>query len=196
MDKYSQNDEQKYILEACAGITNGRFLDIGAFHPMVFSNTRALFECGWGGVMVEPGPEQMKSLLLEYGKEDNIKLVSAAVGAERGMAEMQMTDDATSTTDRASYFKWKGICHYLGRMYVPTFTVADILHQFGAFDFVSIDTEGTNLNVLRQLMGTEMRPKCICVEYDGKLEECCELVFGQRYTQTYLSGENAVYVLA
>ncbi len=199
MDKYSQNDEQQYILEACAGITDGKFLDIGAFHPIVFSNTRALFECGWGGVMVEPGPAQMRNLLEEYGGDDRIKLVSAAVSvsSEWYIAELHVTDDGTSTTDNEAYIKWKDTCHFVGRMYVPVITVSEILNRFGRFDFVSIDTEGTNLLVLRQLLNeTQMRPVCICVEYDGQLEECCELAFGKGYTQTYLSGENAVYVLA
>ena len=53
---YSQRDEEKYILEAFDGKTDGRFLDIGAWHPTVFSNTRALIEMGWSGVMIEPSP--------------------------------------------------------------------------------------------------------------------------------------------
>jgi FkbM family methyltransferase len=201
MENYSQGQEQEYILKACEGIGGkdwigeGKFLDIGAFHPEVFSNTRALFEKGWGGVMVEPGPEQMKSLLVEYGDVDRIALICAAVDAHFGIVPMQMTDDGTSTADPEIYKKWAEAAHYHGRMFVVTITIADILNQFGAFDFVSIDTEGTSVDVLRQLLNTEMRPKCICVEYDNRLEECGALAHGKGYVQTYLSGENAVYQL-
>ena len=55
MQSYSQYGEDRAIVELF-GDHVGRFLDIGAWHPTVFSNTRALFERGWSGVMVEPSP--------------------------------------------------------------------------------------------------------------------------------------------
>ena len=60
MNLYSQNNEQTYILEAFAEKSDGRFLDIGAYDAKLLSNTRALYERGWSGVMVEPSPGPMK----------------------------------------------------------------------------------------------------------------------------------------
>lgn len=53
MKDYSQNREQAVILRNLAGI-NGTLLDIGANDGITFSNTRALVELGWSGVLVEP----------------------------------------------------------------------------------------------------------------------------------------------
>jgi hypothetical protein len=75
MKNYSQYDEQKFILEAFGWSADGLcyskekrslshlFLDIGAWHPTIFSNTRALIELGWRGVIVEPSPGPFINLM-------------------------------------------------------------------------------------------------------------------------------------
>ena len=62
MKSYSQYDEQQYILAALEG-EPGRFLDIGGYHPTDKSNTRALVELGWSGVIIEPSPGPFINLL-------------------------------------------------------------------------------------------------------------------------------------
>jgi Methyltransferase FkbM domain len=68
MTKYSQFDEQEHILQALRDVVHAdgspfRFLDIGAWDPITFSNTRALVELGWSGVMIEPAPGPFLELL-------------------------------------------------------------------------------------------------------------------------------------
>lgn len=61
---YSQFDEEQHVLAAFSHKTEpGRFLDIGAWDPITFSNTRALFELGWSGVMIEPSPGPMVEIM-------------------------------------------------------------------------------------------------------------------------------------
>lgn len=45
----SQRSEDHFILEYFKDNDSGVFLDVGAYHPETFSNTRALFDKGWGG---------------------------------------------------------------------------------------------------------------------------------------------------
>lgn len=75
MRNYSQYAEQAAILEAFGWSPDGstyddskrtitpRFLDIGCWDPITFSNTRALVELGWSGVMIEPAPGPFLELL-------------------------------------------------------------------------------------------------------------------------------------
>lgn len=77
MKSYSQFGEQEAILAAFKSPypegseakrrslleRSNRFLDIGCWDPITFSNTRALFELGWSGVMIEPAPGPMLELL-------------------------------------------------------------------------------------------------------------------------------------
>lgn len=192
---YSQGDEEKYILQAVKSIEreHGRFLDIGAWHPTNLSNTRALFERGWSGVMVEPSPEPLLVLLREYGNEDRIQLLSGAVAVDRSITRFHATSDALTTSSEESYERWKGVGGFYGSFYVPVITIPEILHSFGEFDFVSIDAEGSSVDLLHALLATEMRPACICVEYDFRSEECMEAAASKGYRMLYTSSENVVF---
>ena len=56
MKDYSQNGEQKIILEYFQDKYKGKVLDIGANDGITLSNSRALIEKGWDGVLIEPAP--------------------------------------------------------------------------------------------------------------------------------------------
>jgi len=198
--KYSQGDEQRHIL-ASVDSQIGRFLDIGACHPTCFSNTRALYELGWSGVMVEPSPGPFQSLLFEYGRDPRIELIQAAVSFSSGLAELHATEDMTSTIDAPHYDRWKKICAFYAKFHVPTITLADIFNRFGGnFAFVNIDAEGISGRLAMALLETEARPQCLCVEHDnlstdegtGALDF---LARSKGYRMVHHNGENAVYSL-
>lgn len=191
---YSQSGEQEHILAAVAGIEGGRFLDIGAWHPTVFSNTRALWESGWSGVMIEPSPEPFVGLLREYGTDPRITLICAALGFERELATLHTTADAVSTTDTASYQRWEQAGGFYGTFLTPVITWADVQNRFGPFDFVSIDTEGTSVDLFIAMLKTTMFPRCVCIEHDDRDRECDSAAFAVGYRQIFRSAENAVYV--
>ncbi len=188
---YSQYDEERAILDACPGV--GRFLDVGAYHPTVFSNTRALFEAGWSGMMFEPGPRQMLDLIAEYGNEPRITLVAAAVGIEPNESPMQVTDDATCTLS-ASFAAGHAESNYKGTITVPVLTLERIFLRWGQFDFINLDAEGVSADLFMALFQkTNGRPRCICVEHDGRLTELADTATRNGYRVTLVNGTNAVF---
>ncbi len=191
---YSQYLEEQYILAAFAGKTDGRFLEIGAWHPTDKSNVRALFELGWSGVCIEPSPGPLLNMLNEYGDEPRIALVSAAVGVDPGMIHMHVTDDAVSSSDRKQYDTWKDITKFRGMLHVPIITWHDISNRWGGFDMISLDAEGSSAELFLQMLKEGLQPKCVCVETDGRLEELCSAATPLHYNLVYANGTNAVMV--
>lgn len=189
---YSQNEEQEFILKHTP--EHGRFLDIGAWDPFTFSNTRALFERGWGGVLIEPSPGPFESLMREYAEKAGVVCIRAAVGLEDGETEMWMTDDAVSTSDPAVYERWRPLASYKGRQTVRMITIEHIYRICLDFDFVSIDAEGCSAELLYRLWDLGKRPGCICVEYDSHLNEIRERAPSFGYREVYGSSENVVLV--
>lgn len=190
---YSQGEEQEHILDTVGHLPTGRFLDIGAFNATSLSNTRALFEAGWSGLLIEPSPEPFLQLLREYGTEPRITLLSSAVGVEPDITLFYASADAVSTSSEDNYQKWREVGGFYGTFYAPVLSLADILHKFGQFDFVSIDTEGSSTDLFRELLRLSVQPLCICVEHDGRIKECHLLAAASGYSCIYQSAENVIY---
>jgi FkbM family methyltransferase len=202
MKNYSQYEEQVAILRAF-GFYNGyegsggRFLDIGAYDPFEFSNTRALYECGWSGVMVEPSPGPMASLVREYGNDPRVTLVQAAVGLMEwdSPIPMHVTDDCVSTLKEREYEKWRHKAKFTGSVLVPVVTLEEIGEQFPKFDFINFDAEGVSVDLcLHAIVELGWRPHCVCCEIDGRGLELGDTLGFVGYLKVYENGTNVVLV--
>lgn len=189
---YSQHGEDELL--ACVLPDTGRFLDIGAFHPRNLSNTRLLYERGWGGLMVEPSPGPMRRLIDAYGYDSRVTLLQAAIGVQRGVVPMEVTDGPVSTSDALVRQIWAGNGHYVGRVFVPVLTIEDVISQFGPFDFVSIDAEGHSVEIFERLIVNPMHAKCVCVEYDGEQVAVERMAAEAGYQHLGTNETNAVFL--
>jgi len=80
---WSQHGEdERLVAELKDVLTTGYFVDIGANHPAVLSNTYRLYCMGMRGICVEPN-ELLCKLHERYRPGDTI--LSAAVGSENGL---------------------------------------------------------------------------------------------------------------
>ena len=200
--KYSQGDEQDWIA-ACVPAGLHALLDIGAYSPTHLSNSRALIEQGWTAVLVEPSPEPCLALLREYGKRDDIGVLSAAISSHDsgGIVGMAITSDALSTTEATHMEKWKDTGGYYGTLFVPTISLDVLFSRFydffrdGKLQFVNIDTEGTSVDLFKDLLHLGARPACICVEHDEKIPELCAAGTECGYHLHAANENNAVFKL-
>jgi len=191
---YSQNLEETHI-SRIVGDQPGRFLDIGAYNPKLFSNTRALYERGWSGVMVEASPGPFLDLLIEYGKCDRIALVCAAIAPKRGLLRFHANEAGTGTSNGAHYQKWRDTTKYDGSILVGAVALEDLTQAFGIyFDFINIDVEGESADLfLSALLHHRLRPKCWCVEHDSRQEEITKAAIACGYCREHMNGENVIF---
>ncbi len=183
MTDYSQNGEQKYILEALRDpayplsvadcIQPGRLLDIGAWNAKTFSNSRALIELGWKAVLFEPSPGPLRGLILEYGENPKVEVVGCAVTANGGdFLKMRVTDDALSVdaTNEEHLKTWDDYGFY-GTMTARAVSLAKVFDYWGSFDFVSIDVEGYSVDLFARMIQIGQRPRCVVVEHNSRWKE-------------------------
>ncbi len=190
---YSQNDEETHI-GRIVGEDAGRFLDIGSYNPKLMSNVRALYDRGWSGVMVEASPGPFLDLLTEYGNDERVELICAAVAPIRGLLRFHHSEAGVGTSNDAHYQKWRTRADWQGRFYASGITLDDILCKFGRdFDFVNIDVEGESAELFLWALRLRLRPKCFCVEHDGRQEELTRVAILQGYAQYHLNGENVIF---
>jgi FkbM family methyltransferase len=193
---YSQNSEELHI-GRIVGDKPGCFLDIGAYNPKLFSNTRALYERGWSGVMVESSPGPFMDLFIEYGRCEQIQLVCAAVSGKHELVRFHHSEAGVGTSSESHYQKWRDKAQFDGKFFASTVTPEDLMLQFGnAFDFINIDVEGGSADLflaMIMLRPIKIRPKCWCVEHDGRQEQLTQQAIMQGYCLEHMNGENVIF---
>lgn len=152
-----------------------RFLDIGAFDGTTFSNTKPLADLGWSGVCLEPSPPAFCHLMKAYADNPRVTLVNAAIVGPNQHRLMKFhcnTVDASSA-DMMSTFsaehRAKFGAYPFREIVIPAITVMELvidgLSNENRFDFINIDVEGLNLDVLRSV-GEFFNAEMVCVELD------------------------------
>ena len=191
--KYSQNDEQEIILKYFEGKPPGRLLEIGAYNSKALSNSRALIELGWEAVLVEPSPRCFSGLMKDYADNAKVKLLNACISNNYGVVEFFDSEGAVATTSREHFEKWNPHQKDFQTIYVPTIPPGEITKTFGnQFDFISIDTEGSDLKILKNMNLPSMGCSCICIEYGADLDEICTLLFRHGFESLGHNGENII----
>jgi hypothetical protein len=216
MKMYSQQAEEKHILAAFPDEISideskpfdhpefkksepfiGRFLDIGAWHPTDKSNSRALFERGWSGIVCEPSPGPCAGLVAEYGAAGSrVIVINALITIEPGLKDFFITDDALSSIDPLHVAEWKKAgAKFTGCMKVNALPLRELFNQFGGkFDFVNIDAETMSVDLMMHMLFTiGIRPQCLCVEHDGRTREIFQRTCDE-YRSEYINDTNVVLV--
>ena len=197
---YSQNKEEEIILHYFSGQT-GTFIDIGANDGITFSNTRALAERGWKGVLIEPSPKAYAKLKEVYNGHKWFYLYNFALGDKNGKAFLQESGPLCSAKDvgLVSTFVTSEMDRFKSKVAYEPFEVKmfkwkTFLNRLAIkeFDFISMDCEGSELGILPDM--DLSKTKCICLEWNSKPELKTEYEkYLTGFNLIYNSGENLIY---
>lgn len=165
---YSQSGEDIIIdyIFRLRKITKPSYLDLGANHPFSLNNTFLFYQRGAKGVNIDANPDLIK--LFDQQRPDDIN-VNLGVGKENGKLDFYVFEyDALSTFSEIEAMKLQAIGQKLAAtISVPIKNVNDIVKEYcGGFypDFVSIDVEGLDEEIIASMNLTSSKPKVICLE--------------------------------
>lgn len=194
---YSQNDEEKWIVDFFAGRV-GRFIDIGAYDGKTFSNVRALLDLGWSGILIEPAPSVIPALCMNvecYGDRANV--MTCAVGSTDGNVRFFDEAGAVATTSEQHMKKWSGKTTFreCEVLQVTPNTLLDLVGDKG-IDFINIDVEGANIDIARLMPWHRLMPtlSIIVIEHDRHQAEIIEMLSGFGFTKLHENRENLILV--
>lgn len=190
---YSQNSEESFILDFFEKKEKGKFIDIGAFHVFQFSNTRALYEKGWGGVLVEPAPSNYKAIADHYKDEPRIEVLNVAIGETTGEIDFyESGGDAVGTSDEKHMKKWGDAGVKYTKIKVPQVSVEEFFYKhIDDTDFISIDTEATNMAIFRVIPDYVFwQIKLFIIEHDNCQKEIEDHLERFGFTTLYMNSEN------
>lgn len=176
---YSQGQEDQWIA-SYFGNEVGTFADFGANDGVQFSNSRALALKGWSGVLVEPSPTCFARLRELYADNKLIELHNVGMCEGNGPAILHESgahvgngDHGLLSTVKPSEMKrWQGT----GTTFQPTemecVTFLELLRrsEFAHFDFITIDVEGLDYEVMSQIDLLHVGCRMLVIENNGKDE--------------------------
>lgn len=203
MQNYSQNNEQQIILDFFKDF-KGTFLDIGANDGITLSNTYALVLGGWRGLLVEASPRAYGRLLENMPFENDLTIINVAVGSYDGEIVLHESGELlgkgdvalVSSTKQDEVHRWDSLKIPFEDRKVSCVTFKKLLEQtkFKKFDFISMDIEGMELEVLPQMDFNELECKLACIEFNGKEQEKYDAImlpFG--FKLIHQNAENLIY---
>lgn len=159
LKSYSSLGEDN-ILDWLTGYKDkGTYIDIGANHPDHNNNTKLFYERGWHGINIEPNVDGYKLFLKE--RPDDVNINTGVGNGELTYFEGDNT--AAGNTFNAETGKERGLREGKKIKLTP---LQDIFKQNGLthVDFISIDVERFEDNVLRSNDWTKYRADVLCIE--------------------------------
>lgn len=143
-------------------IGSGFFVDIGAHHPYMISNTWFFYQRGWRGINVEPTPGAKEDF--DKNRPDDINL-GIAISDKNGIAELvSYGRDVKNTLEHSD----TSLARSHSKIFVETRTLESILDDYlpkgTSIDFMSVDVEGHDGVVLRSNNWQKYRPEIVIVE--------------------------------
>lgn len=181
---FDPRDEQALVQQFFDGLT-GIFVDVGANDPVLNSQTYRLERVGWTGILIEPIPECAARLRAER----TAKVFEGAGGPWEHVMNLHV-DGVYSSLLGAK------VAAPVRTIQVRVRRLDDIIKDagFDHVDFVSIDVEGFELDVLRGFALEHWRPKLLLVEdHVGTLSLHRHLA-DRGYKLVRRTGVNAWYV--
>lgn len=165
---YAQEGEDMLLDRLLAIRGKGFYVDVGAHHPKRFSNTHYFYMRGWRGINIEPNP-MVHELFMKMRRQD----VNLQLGISERPAELlyyEFDDPALNTFDeqlmreRESSTSYRMIATRRIKVEPLAFVLAAHLPSGQSIDFLSVDVEGLDLNVLRSNDWERFRPRCVVSE--------------------------------
>ncbi|CAN5489583.1 hypothetical protein BH10ACI2_BH10ACI2_03810 [soil metagenome] len=166
---YSQAGEDRIVFNLfnSMGISNPTYLDIGANLPILNNNTYLFFEGGSSGVCVEPDPALFHHLSA-VRKTDKCLNIGITYDDRREADFFVFDLPSLNTLSKSEAdFRAKNGSHKVVKVIkVPLKTINEVIDEnFDRTpDFISIDVEGLDLEILSSLDLKKHRPAAVCVE--------------------------------
>ncbi len=187
---YAQKQEDEKIRNILGENDPGFYIDVGAWNPHIDSVTKHFYDRGWRGINIEPVRSLHNEFLFDRPEDINIH---GAIGSYNGTAKFRTICEGNSITGLSTLDPKNMESGCVGRNFtediVPIFRLETICDTFCCdkqIDFLKIDVEGYEKEVIFSGNWKLYRPKTLCIEatipltsircdaiWDGFLQAVC-----------------------
>lgn len=191
---YAQAGEDAIVAKTFAyviPVTKGIYVDVGSYHPFRHSNTYLLYKAGWNGINIDPRPGS-KALFDKFRPRD-INVEAGIASQDGNMTYYMLNEGSTMNSFSKDNLVQLGVFDQVTRKVdVPVYKIGSLLDQYPQIkdiDYLNIDAEGFEMEILSGLDFSSIPPKVISIEqnnvftFDDVLSSpVCRLLTGKGYT--------------
>ena len=168
---FSQSGEDLILLKYLKHkkIKNGKYLDIGAFHPRWASNTHLLHQRGFSGYCMDLDEKRLR--WFRFARGNKVKTICGAVSNSyeefikvykfKRKSPFSLID--TTSLEHAEYFSSKRKSKY-EEIKVKNFHINDIFNKVGKINVLNIYIEGKDFEVIKSSNLEIIDPEIILIE--------------------------------
>jgi FkbM family methyltransferase len=202
---YSQYGQDEYVYNNFfKSVTNGIFVEIGADDGITFSNTYYLEKnLGWTGLCIEPRENSFKKII----KNRKCTCLKIGIAKKTGIQKFlsiegysQMLSGILESYDPQHLDRIKKETEKYGGkatiIDIPCFTLNSICskHNISHINFLSIDTEGNEYDILSSINFDFLKIDVICIENNYKNTNIFKLLTSRNYILVKKFKVDEIYV--
>lgn len=175
---YSQNAEDLFVLDYFKGF-KGTLLEIGANDGRTLSNSLLLIENGWKAHLIEPGRKVFDSLYALHAFNPRVKLYNYGIGEQSGIFKFYESGEhvlhggdlgLVSSIDYDETERWRNSGVKFDEIEVNIYDWQTFYNKIDFpspnFDFISIDAEGFDWQILKQIDLNAIGCSCLVIEWN------------------------------
>lgn len=169
---WSQDGEDQILRRLFESDLTGFYVDVGAHHPMRFSNTYLFYRRGWRGINIDAMPGSMAAFAKHRPRDINLEV---GVGAIEGNEPYHMFHEPAFNGFSKELSEVRGVSANPQTVLAvkalkvfPMSTLLDVHLPSGQpITFMSIDVEGRDFEVLQSNDWDRYRPRVVLIEMLG-----------------------------
>ena len=144
-------------------------MDVGAHHPQRFSNTFIFYKKGWRGINIDPNPDAIT--LFEKERPLDINCNAGISNTGEALDYYMFNEPALNTFDKKLVDEYRLQPGYtiLKTILIKTERLSTLMDNFlpahTHIDFLSVDAEGLDFEVLQSNDWTKYKPSILLIEY-------------------------------
>jgi FkbM family methyltransferase len=164
---YAQEGEDLLLERIFSAQSQGFYVDVGAHHPLRFSNTYLLYKRGWRGINIDAMPGSMKVFNKLRPLDINVE---SAVALENAQFTYHVfKEKALNTCDNELAAQYISGGHkVVSSFHMNAEPLANLLTKHvpvgQRIDLLSVDVEGLDLDVLKSNDWQRFRPRVLITE--------------------------------
>ncbi|HEX2215401.1 MAG TPA: FkbM family methyltransferase [Xanthobacteraceae bacterium] len=163
---YAQRFEDLHLLRCFGDQADGFYIDIGSGHPVVDNVSFAFYLRGWSGITVEPNP-YLSRLSRAVRPRDRHR--QQLVGAQAGDAPFYLVQEFHGFSTMIEQHAARAQTDFgkaSEKLMLPVTTLRELCaqHVSASIDFLKVDVEGGEKDVLQGGDWKTFRPKIVLVE--------------------------------